>query len=58
MAIRVRGGEGGRRQGFQCLWAPPGDGELLQIPMSGDLCNRLKLSVSDEELGPGKDGVE
>ena len=25
-------GEGGHRQGFQRLWAPPGDGDFLQIP--------------------------
>ena len=31
------GGEGGHHQGFQRLWAPPGDGDLLQIPRAGDL---------------------
>ena len=32
-------GEGGHRQGFQRLWAPLGDGDLLQIPRTGDLGN-------------------
>ena len=34
------GGEVGHRQGFQRLWAPPGDGDLLQIPRTGDIGGR------------------
>ena len=36
-AICGGGGEGGHCQGFQRLWAPPGDGDLLQIPGTGDI---------------------
>ena len=36
-AISDGEGEGGHHQGFQRLWAPPGDGDLLQIPRAGDL---------------------
>ena len=39
-AISSGGGEGGHRQGFQRLWAPPGDGDLLQIPETGDIGGR------------------
>ena len=56
--ISGRGGEGGHRQGFQRLWDPPGDGDLLQIPGAGDLGNGRKLSGSGDELGPGKDVLE
>ena len=35
--ISGRGGEGGHHQGFQILWASPGDGDLLQIPGTGNL---------------------
>ena len=54
------GGEGGHRQGFQRLWVPPGYGDLLQIPRAGDLGDGRQrlLAGGDEELGPGKDGVE
>ena len=52
------GGEGGHRQGFQRLWDPPGDGDLLQIPRAGYLGNRRPLAGGGEELGTGKDGVE
>ena len=34
------GGEGGNCQGLQRLWAPPGDGDLLQIPETGDIVIR------------------
>ena len=40
--------EEGHRQGFQCLWAPPGDGELLQTPGAGDLGGRQKTDDSGE----------
>ena len=40
-AISGGGGEGGHRQGFQLLWARPGDGGLLQIPGKGDIGGRL-----------------
>ena len=56
--IISRGGEGGHLQGFQCLWAPPGDGELLQIPGTGDLGGRRRLAGSGKELVPGEGGME
>ena len=52
------GGEGGHHQGFHRIWAPPGDGDLLQIPGAGDLGDGRQLAVSDDELGLGKEGVE
>ena len=57
-AIIGGGREGGHRQGFQRLWAPPGDGDLLQIPRAGDLGDIRQLAGGGEELGPGEDGVE
>ena len=48
------GGEGSHRQAFQRLWAPHGDGELLQIPGVGDLGGRQQLDGSGKELVPGK----
>ena len=48
-------GEGGHRQGFQRLWDPPGDVELLQIPGVGDLGGGRQLASSGEELGPVKE---
>ena len=56
--ISSRRGEGGHRQGFQSLWAPPGDGDLLQIPGAVDIGDRQQLAGGDEELGLGKDGFE
>ena len=38
-AISGGEGDGGHRQGFQRLWAPPGDGNILQITGEGDLGN-------------------
>ena len=38
--------------------APPGDGDLLQIPRAGDLGDIQRLAGGGEELGLGKDGVE
>ena len=57
-AISSGGGEGGHRQGFQRLWDPPGDGNVLKIPRVGDLGNRQQLAGGGEELGLEKDGVE
>ena len=37
---------------------PPGDGDLLQIPETGDLIGRLKLADGGKELVPGKVGME
>ena len=51
------GGEGGHRQGFQRLWAPTGDGNLLQIPRTGDIVNGRRLDKGGKEIGPDKDGV-
>ena len=56
--IHSRGGEGGHRQGFQRLWAPPQDGDLLQIPGADDLGGGQQLNGGGEELVPGKEGLE
>ena len=58
MGIIGGGGEGGPCQGFQSLWASPGDGDLLQIPRAGDLGDGRQLAGGGEELGPGEGGVE
>ena len=52
--ISGRGGEVGHHQGFQRLWAPPGDGDLLQIPGMGDLSGRQRLAGGGEKLVPVK----
>ena len=36
-AVRGGGREGGHCQVLQRLWAPLGDGDLLQIPGTGDI---------------------
>ena len=51
-------GEGGHRQGFQCLLENPGDGDLLPIPGTGDLGGRRKLARGGKELVPSKGGME
>ena len=51
-------GEGGHRQGFQSLWAPPGDGDLLQIIGAGDIGGGRRMAGGGEELGPVKEGLE
>ena len=38
--------------GFQRLWAPPGDGDLLQIPGTGDIRGKQRLTGGSEELVP------
>ena len=45
------GGEGGHCQVFQRLWAPPGDGDLLQIPGAGDIGDGRRMAGGAEELG-------
>ena len=57
-AISSEGGQGGHRQGFQRLWATPGDGELLHIPGTGDIGGRQILTGGGKELVPGKGGLE
>ena len=42
---------------FTRLWAPPGDGELLPIPGTGDLARGRRLDSGDQELVPGKGSV-
>ena len=42
------GGEGGHHQDFQCLWAPPGDGDFLKIPGAGDINGGRRLDGGDE----------
>ena len=56
-AISVGGVEGGRRQRFQSLWAPPGDGDLLQIHEAVNIGNGQRLAGGGEELGPGEEGL-
>ena len=56
-AIIGGGGEGFHQQGFQRLWAPPGDGDILQIPGLCDLGNGRQLAGGGEELGPGKENL-
>ena len=59
MTALIRGGEeGGNRQGSQCLWVPPGDGELLPIPGTGDIAGGQILVGGGQELFLGKGGVE
>ena len=43
---------------FQRLWEPPGNGDLLQIPDTGDLSGRQQLVGGGEKLVPDKGGVE
>ena len=50
--------EGGHCQGFQRLWVPPGDGDLLQIPGAVDLGDRRQLSGGGEELIPSEEGLK
>ena len=57
-AIISGGGEGGHRQGFQRLWAPPGYDDLLPIPGIGYLGGRRRLSGGVKELFQFKGGVE
>ena len=52
------GGEGSRRPGFQRLWAPPGDGDILQIPRAGDIGGGQQLTGGGEELVSGKKCLE
>ena len=47
-AISGRGWEGGHRQGFQRLWEPPGDGDLLQITGAGDLGDGQQIAGGGE----------
>ena len=44
---------GGHRQGLQHLWAPPGNGEPLQIPVIDDLGGRIQLNGVSEEVVMG-----
>ena len=53
-AISGRGGEVGHRQDFQRLWAPPGDGDLLQIPGTVDLSGRRRLAGGGDKLDADK----
>ena len=56
--ISGRGGDIGHCQIFQRLWAPPGDGELLQIPGMGYLGGIQQLAGSDEGIVPVKGSLE
>ena len=57
-AISSGVGEVGHRQGFQRLWAPPGDGDLLQIHGTGDLGGRQRLDGGGDKVVPGKGSLE
>ena len=56
----ISGGEveEGHLQGFQRLWEPPWDVDLLQIPGAGDIGNGWQLAGGGEEIGPGEEGLE
>ena len=56
--ISEGGGEGIHRKGFQNLWMPPGDGDLIKIPRTDDLGSGKRLTSSGEELVLGKDSLE
>ena len=58
MEISGGGGEGGQCQGFHSLWAPPGDGDLLQISGAGNIGDGQRLDGVGEKLGPGKEGLD
>ena len=58
MEISGGGGEGVQHQGFQSLWTPPGDGELIQIPGTGDLGGGRQLDGGGKELLPDKGSLE
>ena len=53
-----RWGTGAYFTGVQHLWAPPGDGNILQIPGEVDLGGGWRLDLSDTEFGKGVGGVE
>ena len=57
-ALDRGGGEEGHRQGIQRLWAPPGYGDLLPIPGTGDLRGGQQLAGGSQELVLGEGGVE
>ena len=57
-ACSSRGGETGNYQVFQCLWAPPGDDDLLLIPGTGDLGGGRRLDGGGKELVTGEGGME
>ena len=44
MVLSSGGGEGVHHQGFQCLWLPPVDSDLLPIPGTGDLGGGRRLA--------------
>ena len=59
MIALIRGGEkGGNRQGSQCLWVPPGYGELLPIPGTGDHVGGQRLVGGGQEIFLVEGGVE
>ena len=58
MVLVSRGGVGGRLQGIQRLWAPPGDDDLLLIPGEGDLDSGQRLDSGGQEFFMSKGGVE
>ena len=57
-ALGGGGGAGGHLQGIQCLWDPPGDGDLLPMPGQGDISGGQQLYGGSQEFVKGKGGAE
>ena len=51
-------GVGGHLQGIQRLWAPPGDGDRLPIPLEVDIGVGQRLDGSGQEFVKGEVAVE
>ena len=51
------GGEGGHIQVFQCVWTPPGYGELFQILGAGHLSDIQILNGGSKKTGKDVGGV-
>ena len=58
MEVGDVGWKGGNLKGSQRLWAPPWDGDFLQIPGESDIGGRWKFSGGDPESDEGAGGVE
>ena len=51
------GGEGGHIQGLQCVWTPPGYGDLFQIRGSVGLSGKKLLTGGIQKPAKGTGGV-
>ena len=56
-ALGRKGGECGHIQGIQLVWAPPGYGDLLQIPGEGDIGGGRVLAKCGQKPGEGAGSV-